>query len=174
MSESKQIFYTILWIFLNIFSVLGLMGYQELIPSLKWEIDDNLIILWPVNWFLCHFVAFRIFRNISWGLGAVSYFLLMASTAIVVLFGELTIAFLLFDGLFDFYNPRTGLNGFFIPLIFFFVALVIFVKGGFMQIVRKLLDLMINFNEAFFEGLKANTINSALEKAQKEKNRKKK
>ena len=174
MSESKQLFYGILWIFFNIFSVIGLLGYQELIPSLKWEIDDNLIILWPINWFLCHFIAYRIFRNINWGMGAVSYFLLMASTAIVVLFGELTIAFLLFDGLFDFYNPRTGLNGFFIPLIFFFVVLIIFVKGGFFQIVHKLLNLMINFNEAFFEGLKSNTINQARQKAERERSQKKK
>ncbi|MDC3402699.1 hypothetical protein OAX38_00690 [Flavobacteriaceae bacterium] len=161
-SENREMIVTLSWLFLNIFSVLGLMGYQELLPSLKWEIDDNLIILWPINWFLCHYLAFKLFKKRAPVLALVSYAILLASGGIVLFIGELVIGFFIVDSV-------IGFDGFFGPLIYFFLFLVIAVKGGIRQIILKLLDILQNFNDAFFESLTRNTINSALEKAEKNK-----
>lgn len=166
-SENREMIVTLSWLFLTIFSVFGLFAYQELHPSLKWAVNEYLAIVFPLNWFLYHYLAFKLFKKRAPVLALVSYAILLASGGIVLFIGELVIGFFIVDSV-------IGFDGFFGPFIYFFLFLVIVLKGGIRQIILKLLDILQNFSDAFFEGLKTNTINRALEKAEREQKRKKK
>jgi len=169
-------FWFILWIVLGLFSLLGLLGWDEIFPSLIDAFGDILMILvlFPLNFVLFQFISFHIFKNIHFGLARFNYILMLIPITIAVPIIEFIIIFLLFDNFTDFYDPRMGMNGFFIPSIFFIAILLAFVYGGFRQLAQHTIRAALAANEDFFNGLKQNAINNAFNNAKKNNEKKSK
>ena len=168
----KENFYTFLWIILGLFSLVGLGGWFEIFPSLEYEVDEffMIFVLFPLNFILCHFISYHIFKKIHFGLARFNYILFMIPTAIAVLLIELVITFFLFDYFLDWYD--NGISGFFMPFLFFITCLIVFVYGGFGQLLQLALRAGKDANEDFFDGLKANIVNNAVKRAQQNKKKK--
>lgn len=162
-------FWFVLWIVLGLFSLVGLGGWSEIFPYLEiWnEGIFMILVLFPLNFILFQFISFHIFKNIHFGLARFNYILMMIPITIAVPIIEFIIIFLLFDNFTDFYDPNMGMNGFFIPFIFFITILLAFAFGGFFQLFRLITRAFLATNEDFFNGLQQNAINNALNKAKK-------
>ncbi|MDA9338650.1 hypothetical protein OAI16_04345 [Flavobacteriaceae bacterium] len=169
-------FWFVLWIVLGLFSLVGLGGWSEIFPSLDiWDDDIFMVlVLFPLNFILCHFISYHIFKNIHFGLARFNYILFMLPIAVAVPIIELALTFLLFDYFTDFYDPIMGMNGFFIPFIFFITCLIVFAYGGFPQLVQHIIRAASAANEDFFNGLQQNAINNALNRAKKNNEKKSK
>lgn len=161
----------LIWLFLTLFSLFGYLGIIDFVENIFGSSDTVSAFTFIINFYLSNLLAMILFRK-----NPIMLFnrgLILLITGLSLLVGEITLVWYVIFVLFD------ANEGFWSFTFFFFGFLTIVSIGGIRQILVKLLNDLQLFFELFFEGLKKNTINRALKKAnvtkyQKNKNSKKK